>query len=646
MESNNFNLNYELKYNDESGDSKSRWELYLFKGLQGNLRKRLNEMISHSEYELFFTALRLEYGYNTPKNLDQAFLIYKETSMANSTNYLSMARLFEIYKTKDEKFKNKIQNDKNLELIYLFKSFAYLPISILRSNDSHNIFPLDLEYIVASFFDFNQFTDTKKILEYFDKLINMGKYNDILSLNDCNLIKGFIEGFFDYQNEEGNNNNSIDLLLTLSLEENFEASSKLIFLYLEKLDNLYKNDKNKIEPLKKEINNLFLTLEREKYYKIYAQYGLFLYNEMHKFDKALEIFEEGYKNHIYECSIYYFHAFTKSKNQIIYEQNNFDSNKFIDIFQCLIDAFIYGQFNSLYNMFDYLHIMSKKYNLMSQLSNQYMKYLDEIALLLLSFVNKENGEKIIKAFTLNGIDYLKNASFHALSLICLYGLTNEVKLNLIRAERYLKKVREKDDYSQPFYTRLIYKIRKKLFNLGAIADKREIERYEILLFQLYEKNKTYSNYGNSFYYYFAKLYEKGIGTEKNNQIALKYYQKGCNSLRNIRDSFIIVYTRFLSLKIINSNKFGNLTSIPDKKYNIKFRLSAGNLDINLPININMPLADVKNELYKRPELQNYIIKCFLFKGNVLMENDTLEKFKIKENEIVAVVVEIPSGSIY
>ena len=56
-----------------------------------------------------------------------------------------------------------------------------------------------------------------------------------------------------------------------------------------------------------------------------------------------------------------------------------------------------------------------------------------------------------------------------------------------------------------------------------------------------------------FIIFFGRLYEKGIGTEKNNKLALNYYQKGCTSLNNIYDSFVIVYKRYLSLKIVKIN---------------------------------------------------------------------------------------------
>ena len=171
MELNDFNYKYTVQYNNDSSNSNERWELYLFKGLKENLRNRREKMLSHSEYKLFFKALKLEYGYNTQKDLNQAFLLYKETSLKDSTNYLSMARLFEIYRTKDEKFKSYIEKDKNLELIYLFKSFAYLPISILKNNNSPNLFPFDLAYTIATFLDINHLKDPKKISLYIDKLM-------------------------------------------------------------------------------------------------------------------------------------------------------------------------------------------------------------------------------------------------------------------------------------------------------------------------------------------------------------------------------------------------------------------------------------------------------------------------------------------
>ena len=102
-------------------------------------------------------------------------------------------------------------------------------------------------------------------------------------------------------------------------------------------------------------------------------------------------------------------------------------------------------------MFDFLHILGKKYNLSSQLSQNYMVYLNEIALLCKSLADKEKGEENMKVFT-NDNKIFKYGVYQALSLIYMYGLTTDVKLHLIKAEYFLKKSREKDEYSQPYYT--------------------------------------------------------------------------------------------------------------------------------------------------------------------------------------------------
>ena len=56
-------------------------------------------------------------------------------------------------------------------------------------------------------------------------------------------------------------------------------------------------------------------------------------------------------------------------------------------------------------------------------------------------------------------------------------------------------------------------------------------------------------------------------------MAYKYFQKGCSSLHNLHDSFVIVYKRYLSLKIINSNKFKTFRSPCNHSFNAIFRLS-------------------------------------------------------------------------
>lgn len=46
--------------------------------------------------------------------------------MANSRNFLSMTRLFDIYKTKENKFKGMIKNDKKFRINLFIQKFFLL----------------------------------------------------------------------------------------------------------------------------------------------------------------------------------------------------------------------------------------------------------------------------------------------------------------------------------------------------------------------------------------------------------------------------------------------------------------------------------------------------------------------------------------
>jgi TPR repeat protein len=208
---------------------------------------------------------------------------------------------------------------------------------------------------------------------------------------------------------------------------------------------------------------------------------------------------------------------------------------------------------------------------------------------------------------------------------------------LIKAIKYANKAKEYNKQSEPFFARVKFKIKTKLFKLGAIEDQNKLIQLGNKVYELYKKNENYKLYGNTYYYYFGKLYEKGIGTQKNDKFALTYYQKGAKPLHNIHDSFLIVYKRYLSIKKLNSEKF-KLDMNNEPKYNIFLCLSTG-VNINLLIHNKMTINDIKIELYKRQELQNLTIKCFLYGGSNLKDNEIIEKYKIKENDKIIVFVE-------
>ena len=253
----------------------------------------------------------------------------------------------------------------------------------------------------------------------------------------------------------------------------------------------------------------------------------------------------------------------------------------------MIDGFLFGNYEVLHDMFDYLYIIGKKYKLLSQMTNNYINYINDVAELCLSFIDEKTGDKNIKnLFPINN-EGVQFRCYHALFIIYMYGLSTKVKKNLIKAQEMLIKV-------------------------------------------------------NSYYYLFGKLYEKGIGTEKNEKKALSFYQKGCKSLHNLYDSFIIVYYRYLSLQKIKSDKYSYLISNSNNlnKKNVIVCLSAGNIDIKLSLYDNMTVNDMKIELYKKKELQNLQIRYFLYNANILGENEIIGNFNFKKNEKIIAVCDI------
>lgn len=352
---------------------------------------------------------------------------------------------------------------------------------------------------------------------------------------------------------------------------------------MEELNKINENEKDKIEKLKTKIYDLFLILEENKYYRSYVDYGLFLYDKIRMFDKGLEIFKEGYENKHFDCGFYYFQAYTKSSNIFIDNKNALDSNKYINIIQPLIDSFIFDNTYSLNSMFEYFYIIGKRYNLFSQLSNKYMKYLNEIAEICKSFAGKIKRNEGIIEYTNDKMKYTAHVCFYTLSLIYQHGITTKFKKNLIKAIKYANKAKDYVKECEPFFTRKKFKIKVILFKLGAIKDKNKLIQLANKVYELYKKNENYEYYGNTYYYYFGKLYEKGIGTQKNDKLALSYYQKGAKPLHNIYDSFLMVYKRYLSIEKLNSKKY-KLNMNNEPKYNIFFCLSIG-VNINLLIHI-------------------------------------------------------------
>ena len=130
-------------------------------------------------------------------------------------------------------------------------------------------------------------------------------------------------------------------------------------------------------------------------------------------------------------------------------------------------------------------------------------------------------------------------------------------------------------------------------------------------------------------------------------MAYKYYQKGCASLVSLNDSFIIVYKRYLCLKILQSDKYISLFPLYNNNpsFIVKFRLSTGT-EIKLPVRNETTIGDIKNELYKRIELQNLNIQVILFGGNQLNDTTKISQLKLSNIDIIVVMVEQKKSSFF
>ena len=114
----------------------------------GKSRERFIELIKNSEYSPFLEGLNYEYGLNDlPKNLSIAFHIYKDAAN-NTTDSMSMFRMYHIYKNDFIKF-NIPKRNRVLEKFYLFKCYAFLRFSLIeRDQKLFNRFDIIYEAIL------------------------------------------------------------------------------------------------------------------------------------------------------------------------------------------------------------------------------------------------------------------------------------------------------------------------------------------------------------------------------------------------------------------------------------------------------------------------------------------------------------------
>ena len=511
-------------------------------------KARYIELIKKSEYSKFFEGLNYEYGKNGyPINLKKAFEIYKK-SADNSTDSMSMFRLYHIFKNDFKKFYIPKRN-RVLEKFYLFKCYAFLRYPIM-DRDQYLCNRLDINNEIKIHFEEEDYDFIK-----FKKLMNfLKKYYKLydISLNDLELI----EAVLDYQlnNDTSLEEKAIKNLKNLASIGNLEALYKLTVF-------------NKSLPSKeKETEQRFNILFNKKYYRSYIDYALYL-NKNKRYKEALKILKIARENGMISAGFLYFDIYLDNVefSQIMNEavQTSF-SNKceLYNLFNILIDDILT---ESVFSYFEYIYfrkIIIKHYNLEKEFNNYFHDYTKEIVNFLVKITSGEisTNKKMVRKYFCSD-DNLKEY-YLASGTLYFYGIKNLINIDLQKCYNNFiisYKLSDSDSY-QRFCYFYIYKARKKMLeeakknsNNNFFINEDIIKKTEKNLFYKYEIsiNKNTDYLSSSYFYYLSRLYHKKIGN--NGDKILEYIcQKKSVEYRNTSPGAgsIISYYRKNKSKIL------------------------------------------------------------------------------------------------
>ena len=479
------------------------WSEIFFYGKTKLMKERFLNIISKSEYSKFFEGLNYEYGINNkPKDIQMAFDIYKEQA-DNSTDILSMLKMYFIYKNEFKNFGLK-KRDKILEKFYLFKCYSYLTKR-----------GMDVYYLL-----FNRFF-VKKLLrihfEYedneqskFDKLIqHLNKYIIYYNIkkDDLLLIESVIT--FKFKKNQDDKIKSLETLKNLSKKNNLESIYKLaIFTENE------------------ESEKYFEILEKNNYYRSFCDYAKYLLVEKNNLKKAIELLSIAVNNGVIKANFFYYEVLLSNMD---FSKKNEINKKFKDNIILLFNLIINDICtDSIYSYFEYFFLRKlciKYWNLKSLINDNFLDYTKDFIKVILdnacSFENKEEikskKEKILNI-------YFRTDFYSEYHLTCgilyYYGIENIVNVDLIKSlSKFQISFDNSDSKSyQRFCYSYISRIKQKLYDNNKLITFEENNKSQHKLFDLYYSSidKYYLDYlSSSFYYYLSRLYLKSWGTPQN-----------------------------------------------------------------------------------------------------------------------------------
>ena len=533
------------------------WAESFYNLKSGIILEKFKELISKTEFSAFFEGLNYEYGINNcPLDVNKAFEIYKKAA-ENTTDTLSMYRLYHIYKKDYKKF-NMENRSHVLEKFYIMKCFTYLT-QPEKENELFKRFAVTLELKALLINEKNEIYNW-----FFDYLVFLNVNNNYydISKDDVNLIQSVIYFWFIKKtNSETEHVN--ELMDNLAEKGNPHAIYNLVTYYKD-------NKKINSELLKK--------LYEMNYYRSFIEYTKELpYNE-----ETLAILKKsisnGYIAHIKVYSKIFMNIY--EIDDIVKKEEL--KSEFLNIINCLIDIVIIDEMDVL---IDYIYMRNKlikHYNFEDILKNSSDIYFKEI----LNYLNKfkdgkdeDNKNKIIKYYISIYYYQLLYTLFGHINYNGIKGILEKNYNETLNIYNYLLK---NDDgyFKDQFYYYYIYLIKNKQRRLNEQSNKKdEKEIKELMDLEKKVLNLFYEDlsvdkikkYPPTFFYYLSKLFRSNTINTKDLILEYVFLNRAVNSKLNelkevdyqvFEEKYLIAKAK---KKLIEKNKDENFKKIKEAK---------------------------------------------------------------------------------
>ena len=425
------------------------WANCFYNSKSGILLEKYKEIVSKTEFSTFFEALNYEYGINNyPLDTKKAFEIYKNAA-DNTTDTLSMYRLYHIYKRDFKKF-NINERSHVLEKFYIMKCFVSLP-KLEKEYELFVRFDIFSEVHTLLISEENIFYDW--YLKYLEFLkTNYSYYN--IKKDDVILIESVIYYWFEGK-EESITQKMNDQIDQLARKGNPIAMYNLATFYSEQenfsvyLEKLYKMN----------------------YYRYFNDYAIKLSDKK----EALRIIKKsigfGYLNHIkdyYEIFIGMYEIEDIVNSPALRSELSF-------IMNCIMDMVIIDQLLLLYDYIYIRNILIKHYNFEDEFKKYFDNYLKEVINYLKQFFkgnNDENKNKIISNF---GSFYFYKILFTIYGFMNFYGVKGIIEKNYNETLNIYNYLLKNDEGSviDRVYLYDIYTIKSKQRSLNNYSNENE-----------------------------------------------------------------------------------------------------------------------------------------------------------------------------